>query len=369
MSILAQGFAGLARVIVCFSALAGIGPLSAQPVTDHRVIVVTLDGMRWQEVFGGADSTLAFGRAGGVRDTTDFRRRFWRSSPEERRAALLPFFWREIAARGQVLGDSAGGSIVRVTNGKRFSYPGYNELFAGAPDDRIDSNDKIPNPNVTVLEWLHQRQPFRGRIAVFGSWDVFPFIFNTERSGVPVTALGPPFPGARSPTERLINDYTTDLPHLWTGAALDAPVMQAALETMRSLSPRVLVILLGETDEWAHSRRYDLYLDAAHRADRLLERLWEMAQSLDGYRGNTSLLVSTDHGRGAGNDWTDHGREVTAADRIWMAVMGPPAPPMGIRRGVQVTQSQFAATIAALLGEDFQRSRPGIAPPILNPLW
>ena len=38
-----------------------------------------------------------------------------------------------------------------MTNGKKCSYPGYNEIFTGAPDPRIDSNDKKPNPNVTVF--------------------------------------------------------------------------------------------------------------------------------------------------------------------------------------------------------------------------
>ena len=69
-----------------------------------------------------------------------------------------------------------------VTNGLWFSYPGYNEMFSGAADPRVDSNDKVPNPNVTVLEWLNSRPGFQGRVAAFGSWDVLPFILNTGRS-------------------------------------------------------------------------------------------------------------------------------------------------------------------------------------------
>ncbi|MGI8992391.1 MAG: hypothetical protein ACR2I2_22775, partial [Bryobacteraceae bacterium] len=41
-----------------------------------------------------------------------------------------------------------------VTNGLNFSYPGYSETLCGFADPRIKSNDKVPNPNVTVLEWL-----------------------------------------------------------------------------------------------------------------------------------------------------------------------------------------------------------------------
>jgi phosphopentomutase len=124
------------------------------------------------------------------------------------------------------------------------------------------------------------------------------------------------------------------------------------------------VVLLGETDEWAHRRRYDLYLDAAHRADRFIGELWRTAQSLPDFRGRTSLILATDHGRGEGRNWTDHGRDVPAAERIWMAVMGPKTPPLGVRRGYRGTQSQLAATVASLLGEDWQSARPDAAPPI-----
>jgi hypothetical protein len=123
--------------------------------------------------------------------------------------------------------------------------------------------------------------------------------------------------------------------------------------------------MLGETDEWAHERRYDLYLDSAWRNDRFIGQLWDTAQSLPEYAGRTALVLATDHGRGSGaKDWTSHGRKVPAADRIWMAVMGPGIPPLGLRSSVTVTQAQIAATIAALLGEDYAAAQPKAAPPL-----
>src|SRR6185369_26323 len=92
-------------------------------------------------------------------------KRYWRDTPESRRSFLLPFIWGEIATKGQILGDPSKGSRAHVTNGLWFSYPGYNEMFSGAPDARIDSNDKVPNPNVTVLEWLNTRPGFAGKVA------------------------------------------------------------------------------------------------------------------------------------------------------------------------------------------------------------
>jgi hypothetical protein len=63
-------------------------------------------------------------------------------------------------------------------------------------------------------------------------------------------------------------------------------------------------------------------------------------------------------------DWTDHGDKIPAAASIWMAVMGPGTPPLGVREGVPATQSQLAATVASLLGEDFRAASPKAAPPL-----
>lgn len=327
---------------------------------EGRLIVVTMDGVRWQEVFDGADRSLITGRDGGVDDSTFALQRFWRPTAAARREALFPFLTRTVGGRGTLLGDSARGSVVRVTNGRQFSYPGYNELFAGQADPRIDSNDKVPNPNVTVLEWLAGRPGFANGIEVFGSWDVFPWIFNVDRSALPVNAHGPPFAPASTEREELFNRMAAWLPEHWRGSRLDAPAMAGALEAMRTRAPRVLVVLLGETDEWAHQRRYDLYLDAARRADRFMAELWEMAESLPAYRGRTRLLVSTDHGRGPGRDWTDHGRDLPAAARIWMGAVGPGVRALGVDSRINATQSQFAATLALLVGEDWQSARVSV---------
>jgi hypothetical protein len=64
--------------------------LYAQVKTEN-IIIVTLDGFRWQEVFSGADSVLV-NDSTYVQDTGSLRKEFWVSSAEERRKKLLPFF-------------------------------------------------------------------------------------------------------------------------------------------------------------------------------------------------------------------------------------------------------------------------------------
>ncbi len=202
------------------------------PRRTENVIVITLDGFRWQEVFGGADETLIEGRFGGVRDVQLMKRRFWRRTAAERRAALLPFFWSTIAKDGQVFGDPAKNAAAKLTNGLKFSYPGYNEMFCGFGDPRVDSNRKRRNPNLSVLEFLNGRAPYKGRVAAFCTWDVFPFIFRTAESGLKVHAGWAPIDDPPlTPGQRTINAMTARLPRYWADNAFDAGTMEAAPRT------------------------------------------------------------------------------------------------------------------------------------------
>jgi hypothetical protein len=346
--------------------LLAVGDVSArQTARATNVLVVTLDGMRWQEVFGGLSSELLTKEAGGVSEPAPLEKTYGGPTAEARREKLMPFLWGTVARQGQVFGDPTRGSIARVTNGLRFSYPGYNELLTGFPDPAVKSNDPIANPNVTVLEWLNARPGYSGKVAAYASWELLPWILNEKRSGIPSNAVGPPVADPQSDREHAINDLTADLPPYWSGERFDASTGLGAIEYVRRHRPRVFYVMMGETDEWAHGRRYDLYLDAARRNDRFIRRLWETAQALPEYAGKTALVIATDHGRGESTtNWTSHGEKVLESDRIWMAVMGPGVPPLGVRSGVTTTQSQIAATVAALLGEDYPAAQPKAAAPL-----
>jgi hypothetical protein len=337
--------------------------VSAQVPAASNVVLITIDGLRWQEMFSGADQAYFKRDAKGVIDP--IAKKYGGATAAARRSALMPFIWNVVAKQGQIFGDPSQGSVSHLTNGVWFSYPGYNEMFSGAADPRINSNDKVPNPNVTVFEWLNQRAGFEGKVMAFGAWDVLPSIINTERSRVPVGSGFAPVPAPATAREREINQLAMDLPAYWRYGTFDAPIVYAALERVKEKKPRVLYIMLGEGDEWAHEGRYDLYLDATARADRFLERIWTTLQSMPEYRGRTTMIVTTDHGRGATTkDWTDHGRDVPAAENTWIAAIGTVVPALGVRRNITVTASQIAATVAAVVGEDFRAAAPKAAPPL-----
>jgi alkaline phosphatase D len=338
-----------------------------QKTATRNVVLVTQDGVRWQDVFRGAEEKLLNKKDGGVEDVDGLRRDFWRPTPEARREALMPFFWTVVARQGQIYGNRDKGSPAKVANGMNFSYPGYNELLSGSPDPRVDSNNKFDNPNVTVFEWLNRKPAYHGKVTAVGSWDLYPFIFNVKRSGLYVNGGWVPLDGSSlTPSQALLNKLMAQAPRMWDDCRDDAFTFQLALEHLGRATPRVFYLGLGDTDEHAHSGRYDKYLRALHDTDANLKTLWDDLQSRPEYRGSTTLIVTTDHGRGdPPRGWCDHGAETAGSEAIWMAVIGPDTPALGERTNTAlVTQGQVAATIAAALGEDYLAEDPKAAKPI-----
>lgn len=345
------------RLIVLLVLL--VVPLSAAAQQTEHVFLITFDGLRWEELFTGADPDLIRNER-YVDDPDALAARFWDDDPLVRRRTLLPFFWSTIAIEGQLYGNRHHGSAVDVTNGMVFSYPGYNEILTGFADKRIDSNDKRPNPNTTVLEFINRQPGFEGRVAAFGSWDVFPYIINEERSGVPVNAGFEDAVGDDlTEREKLLNDLQDEIPGPWGSVRLDAFTHHFALEHLKKHRPRVLYIAYGETDDFAHDGEYDSYLTSAHRTDQFIADLWTWVQNDPQYRGTTTFVITTDHGRGALDQWTGHGDDVPGAAAIWFAVLGPDTPALGeITDEGQYYQNQTAKTVATLLGLDYTNERP-----------
>jgi hypothetical protein len=331
-------------------------------------VLIVSDGLRWQEVFTGAEEDLLNDGAGGSwLPDTELRKRYWRDTPAERREALFPFLWGTVAKQGQIFGNQTLGSIARVSNGKAFSYPGYNEMTTGFPNDAIDSNEFGPNPTPSVFEWLNEFEPFRGRVAIYGTWNVFENIFNRRRSGLIIQAgWTPPGKNPPSPRDQLLRRlYETTTP--LDEEDVDNSFLQVALlDYVKSAKPRVLFVGYGETDNWAHQGRYDLVLDSAHRTDGFVKELWDTMQSMPQYRGTTTFIITTDHGRGGGlTEWKEHGVEEKGSENIWMAVIGPDTRALGERHGGPVlVQAQIAATVAALVGRDYPAAVPRAAAPI-----
>src|SRR4030095_2137345 len=332
----------------------------AQNAKTENVIIITLDGFRWQEVFSGADEEL-INNKDFSHDTAELKKKFWAPGADERRKKLMPFFWNTIASQGQLHGNRNFGSKVNVMNQYWFSYPGYNEIFTGYPDTSVNSNDKIPNKNITVLEFINAQSKFKGKVAAFTSWDCFDAIFNEPRAKFMVSSGFDPV-NIKNSNFDLLNDMQMNSPQpLGDGVRPDHLTYFISKEYIRQYKPKVLYIGFDETDDYAHGGRYDHYLNMANMTDKWIADLWNMLQSMPEYKNKTALLITADHGRGdkVKKEWTSHGKKIEGADQIWVAALCADIEGNGeIKRDEQLYQAQLAQTIASLLGLKFTAPQP-----------
>jgi len=120
------------KILFCFICGITAQILSAQ--TTENVFLITLDGLRWQELFTGADSALIDNKD-YVHNVDELKSLFWANTTKQRRQKLMPFFWSTIASEGQIYGNRNLGNFVNCSNRHWFSYPGYSEILCGFADD------------------------------------------------------------------------------------------------------------------------------------------------------------------------------------------------------------------------------------------
>jgi hypothetical protein len=333
------------RYLVCLLSvlLAALTGLPAHAQEEPRyLILVTIDGYRWEDLFRGAEPSLV----------TDERYRARYIDVPDRAQALTPFLL-SFAQEGALIGNRDQNSCARVSNDFWFSYPGYAEMLAGRPNPRVRYNAAIPNDDVTVLERLARRPEFAGQVRVFAEWETMRAILNEERSGLSIVT--PP-------------DY--DQPH---DPQIIGPVRAALADP-----PRVLWVALGDTDNRAHEGEYERYLAAATESDMLLREIWDAYQTNPRTAGRTTMIVTVDHGRGGAENegWTGHGSgrwrgiivpglRKEGSDAIFIAARGP-----GVTATLNYTMencatlAQVAATMLVALDLHDAEAQPEMAPPL-----
>lgn len=303
---------------------------------ENRLFIITIDGVRWQEVFEGADPDLISGDE-----------KFLAGN----RTALLPFIWKTVARQGAVYGNRNYQNKMDVANPYRLSYPGYNELLTGHVDLSIFSNQPYNNKNLTILELLNTTKAFRNKVAAFASWDAFDAILNKNNSSFFInTAFRPVHKEMPTPGQKLINKLQREIEDEKNIRA-DKLSFLAALEYIEKRKPSVVFLGLGETDEAAHKKSYKEYLHSLHNADKMIGLLWNYAQSNPHYADRTTFLITTDHGRGRDEvSWAHHGMSVKGSSETWMALIGNGIAPVGEKKNpAQLYQRQLTSLMMDIL--------------------
>jgi hypothetical protein len=221
---------------------------------------------------------------------------------------------------------------------------------------------------MTVFEFISRQPGYENKVAAFGTWGVFPYIFRENSSHIHVNAGDDAAEGELSEREKLLNELQQILPNAVTERH-DVFTAYFAMEYMKREHPKAVFIGLDETDSYAHGGMYDQYLHAAHRSDEIIKRLWNYLQADPVYKNNTTLIITTDHGRGRGYkrdkmNWRSHGRLAFGSGEVWVAALGPGVEAQGeAKHGGKYTLGQVASTVAAMLGIEYSNERD-VAKPI-----
>jgi hypothetical protein len=313
--------------------------MSAAP-PDRAVVLVVLDGARWQDVLMGVDGELA------------------RQAKIDPRAANLPTMPRLAAlarTRGAVFGAPGSGTVMSASGPNFVSLPGYTEIFGGRPPDGCDSNQCPGTTRATFADDVRAWSDSPRDVAVFSSWPDLVRVASLHPETLVVSggrSLRQNEPVLREDAvmsdllDRGANAYAWPGDNDFRPDRFTAPLAARYLEVAR---PRFLFLSLGEPDEYAHHGDYAEYLEALRFADDAIAGLVDTLDRM-GERGKrTTLLVTADHGRA--RDFRDHGGKWPESARSWLVAIGDGVGSRGtIEGGEERHLADIAPTARAWLG-------------------
>ena len=269
------------------------------------VIIVALDGTRWQDVFGDE--------------------------------ALMPTLHRWMTTDGVGFGAPGHGEV--WASGPNYvSLPGYTEILTGRTSACHDNYCR----RVAVPTLVDQITSVGGDAAVVSSWELIERAAAREPTratlsagrhvvgrtdGIDESVLAE---GRKSEAYPGIDDYRPD--------ALTA---RTALSLLDKRLPRLAFFGLGDTDEYAHHNDHEHYTQALRAADAFFSELEKRITP------RTVVFVTADHGRSAG--FTDHGGGYRESGRVWLAVRAPCLSARGLQNDWLYLRD-IAPTARCLLG-------------------
>lgn len=306
-------------------------PSAAAPGREPRhVVLVTIDGVKWQDVF-----------------VTDGEGR-WRLSPTRMPVTLAAVRDHGIALGGAPKEDKTCGTV-HTFGGANLSMPGYEELLsARGTACRNNECDAITTP--TLLD--DAAAAGLGPVAAIGSWNVLNEAVTNHSQNVALSLgthpwTGPP-PREGSRFEQLLQEaeQAETSPGDFGSYRPDSLTSAIALEYFTTAWPRVVHVGLGDTDEYGHRSDRPAYLRSLREADDLIGDIVDAANER---LVPLTVIVTTDHGRA--DNFHAHSSEYPESGRTFFLAFGDGIAKKGeLCLGHDVTTIDVGATMRALIG-------------------
>ncbi len=313
------------------------GQPAIDPATAGRIVLVTIDGVRAEDVFDGADP--AFHPGSSVART--------RSA-----AAVMPRTHQLVATRGVALGaDREGCGTVRTASGANVSLPGYLEIFTGRRTRCRDNNCARTTSPTVLDEAVHGGL---GPVASIGSWEVLDRAVSNGSFPVLVAEGTQRWPGPRPLGDDVLEKLVAvgERAEAYPGHGRyrpDASTAAIALEYLRTERPALLHVGLGDPDEYGHRNDYPAYLTSIGQADAFIGKVADTLDAMGDLGARTTVIVTTDHGRN--RDFQHHGASSATSARTFVLAFGAHVTARGVACPARdVTLADIAPTIRVLTG-------------------
>jgi hypothetical protein len=302
----------ISGVLFCLFLCAATGARADRP----SVVLLTLDGVRWQELLRGTDPELGDGR-------------------------VLPVFTRFHAG---LRSQGVFYPEARLSNAVAISLPAYASILSGRFSD-CEGNGcgRIRVP--TLPEHLRATGRYSATdLALFASWEKLPLAAERTPGHLVVNAAYEAFGGDHAD----LDAAQAAEPAPWEGARLDKHTLAHGLRYLRAHHPRFLMLSLNDADEQAHRGDYPAYIEALRAYDLAIAEVARTLAEMGADGRETTLIVTTDHGRGQRGGWRDHGHNPDS-ERVWVFARRAGVAPGPALSGV--AHADLAPTIAAILGD------------------
>jgi Metalloenzyme superfamily len=310
---------------------------SEQPVA---IVVVTLDGVRWHEVFEGVDARLAAEHDLPPSAVVSARE-------------LLPNLYAIIDSHGSALGAPEHGAAISASGPDFLSLPGYAELLSGRSVTGCANNQCAGVMAHTIIEEL-SAGPLRSGadVAAVTSWAEIAKVTSVGDCGAAVSSgrhggwnrelFARDAEGAR------LLALAESAPHGVGDPEFrpDALTADLAIHHLKTQAPRFLFLGLGEPDEFGHMNDYAGYLESLRRADARIADIDAELERLAARGTRTALFITADHGRA--DSFVNHGAKYPESARVWLVASGSA---LGARGFVAAPSERRLADLAPTMRE------------------
>jgi hypothetical protein len=272
-------------------------------------VLIIIDGARWTETFG------------------------------DPRYELIPHLANDLAPLGVI-------NTAFYNDGQTLTVPGHAAIITGTWQD-LPNNGQARPTAPTIFEYY--------RLASGSSATDAVFVHGSFIEPVLTHSTHPDY-GEKFGAGQFFSDNPTP--------PYDDGMWANAQRVLAELKPRLLMISLLDPDEAGHIGDWEGYRQAIKHDDEIIWNLWQQLQADPFYAGQTTLIVTNDHGRGCGNGWPEHGGDDECNRRVMLLAVGPE-----IRPGLVVSRRRSLRDIAPTIGYLLDFETPFVEGEVMAELW